>query len=346
MLTPQINAVEWKNGTCQLLDQTRLPQTETYLNCTRYVEVVDAIKRLAVRGAPAIGIAGAYAVVLAAKETLRTDGDLNYFSQALDSVVNARPTAVNLKWAVDRMRRHCEGAALTSGLVERLEMEAKKIHAEDIEANRRMASFGAELLERPVGALTYCNTGDLATGGIGTAFGVLRQGYLSGKITRVFPCETRPVLQGLRLTVYELQRNQIPFTVICDNMAALVMRSRQVGAVFVGSDRVAANGDAANKVGTYSLAVLAKAHQIPFYIVAPTSTFDMSLASGSQIPIEQRASEEILGLLGRGFRETPAMNPSFDVTPHELISAIVCERGIIHSPNTERVRAVLAGTCV
>jgi methylthioribose-1-phosphate isomerase len=331
----RIQAVTWQEDACVLIDQTKLPSQITYLTCRHYREVVDAIRRLAVRGAPAIGIAGAYAVVLAAREGVTP------LEKALTEIREARPTAVNLSWAVSRMQALISDPKKIP--LERLLQEAQAIHEEDLLGNERMAELGAALLAKGKPVMTYCNTGDLATGGIGTAFGVLRQGYEDKKISHVYACETRPVLQGLRLTTWELQQNEIPFTAICDNMAALILRDRDVGAIILGADRIAANGDAANKVGTYALAVLAKYHGVPFYVVAPTSTFDLHLGSGDQIPIETRPSSEIVGVLGNN--QPPVAlevwNPSFDVTPHDLITAIVCEKGVIHRPEASTLKAIL-----
>jgi methylthioribose-1-phosphate isomerase len=336
-LTPSVYAVQWIDGACVLLDQTRLPREEVYLRCTSYLQVVDAITTLAVRGAPAIGIAGAFAVALAARESLslpKADSTekLKFFEKAVASIMQARPTAVNLAWAVKRVVS--EVGSLDEDTVETLVKHAKNIHEEDILANQKMASFGASLLELNSKVITYCNTGDLATGGVGTAFGVLREAHRQKKISVVYPCETRPVMQGSRLTSWECHRNQIPFSVICDNMAGSVMGNEKIAAVFVGADRIAANGDAANKVGTYSLAIVAKYHRVPFYVVAPSSTFDLKTASGRQILIEQRSPREIAGALGVNQPNYPLgdINPAFDVTPADLITAIVCDKGII-APN-------------
>lgn len=345
MLTPKVQAVSWQEDLVVLLDQTKLPGQEIYLRTDKHLEIVDAIKSLAVRGAPAIGVAGGYAVVCAAREALQLPSEKkeDYFHSSLTRISNARPTAVNLRWAVERMYGAFQelGGAISQNIVDELLVEAKKIHQEDIAANQRMAEYGASLFTQPVGALTYCNTGDLATGGIGTAFGVLHQAYRDGKVTHVYTCETRPVMQGLRLTVWELYQNKIPFTAICDNMAALMMRDGKVGAVITGADRVAANGDSANKVGTYTLAVLAKYHNIPFYIAAPTSTFDFSLSSGDKIPIEERHDTEILHTLAPDNRHNftvPVRNPSFDVTPNALITAIICEKGVLRAPYEQSIR--------
>ncbi len=346
-----VQAVAWRAGKVVLLDQTALPKEEVYLECDSTDRVVEAIKKLVVRGAPAIGITGAYAGVLAALEvqSLELSKRPDAMASKLKAIEMARPTAVNLSWAIQKIRRIIEvwDEPLNSRFVDRLLEEAKRIHQEDFEFNHSMAKLGAELLTQgPV--LTICNTGDLATGGIGTAFGILTQGFKLGKISRVFACETRPVLQGIRLTSWELNRYKIPYTIICDNMAAAVMKKENISAVITGADRIAANGDVANKIGTYALAVLAKAHGIAFYIAAPTSTFDLSLLSGELIPIEERSHEEILSVLGgnRPSYEIPVWNPSFDVTPQSLISAIICERGVINSPNQERINKMLNGTVI
>jgi len=349
MLKPQVQAVNWQNNRVVILDQTKLPSEETYLHLAEHAGVVDAIKRLAVRGAPAIGVAGAYGVVLAAQESLSLPiaGRERYFQSALTHLTEARPTAVNLRWGVNRMKAlwESQGGNLDAQMVKSLWEEASLIHEQDIQTNLKMAEIGASVFKSPVGVLTVCNTGDLATAGIGTAFGVFHWGYRAGKVLHVYACETRPVMQGSRLTVWELQKNKIPFTLICDNMAGIMMREGKVGAVFAGADRIAANGDSANKVGTYTLAVLAKHHGLPFYIVAPTSTFDLSIASGAEIPIEERHGEEILGALGSNQHpyHVPVRNPAFDVTPRELISAIICEKGVIASPSAAEVRRIVTG---
>jgi methylthioribose-1-phosphate isomerase len=349
MLTSTVSAVSWEGnaaeGHCLLLDQTLLPHEELYRPYTDYVRLAAAIRDLVVRGAPAIGVAASYGVVLAAQQALKMPTGqerMAFFSRALETIALARPTAVNLKWAVERMEKVAGGKDIDPNLVTRLLEEAKTIQAEDIAGNAHMADLGAKLLEKNTTVLTYCNTGDLATGGIGTAFGVVRNGYVTGKVRHVYACETRPVMQGLRLTAWELERNKVPFTLICDNMAASLMRRNEIGAIFLGADRIARNGDVANKVGTYSLAVLAHHHRVPFYVVAPTSTFDLGLLSGEQIPIEQRSKEEILGALGsnRPTFDLPAYNPSFDVTPAALITAIVCEKGVIHGPSLDKLEAL------
>ncbi len=349
MLEPRIESVKWDGERCLLLDQTRLPREETYLPYTSYRDVADAITRLVVRGAPAIGVAGAYASVLAVKESARhSPFDWNALEGALSSITSARPTAVNLKWAVDQIRAEIEAFRhlAPAELIRKVEIKACELHKADCEANREMARIGSAFLPAGLAVMTYCNTGDLATGGIGTAFGVLRAGHVMGKVPHVFACETRPVLQGMRLTAWELTKNEIPFTLICDNMAATILAQGKVGSIIVGADRIAANGDVANKVGTYSLAILAKHFGVPFFVAAPCSTFDLSLASGKEIPIEERAPEEIFAALGtnRPTRDFKVANPSFDVTPASLIRAIFCEKGAIEAPSAESVRAVFSST--
>ncbi len=349
MLKPKFHAVQWQNDELVLLDQTLIPSKEVYLRIKDHPLAIDAIKRLAVRGAPAIGVAGAYAVVLAMKEALVLPeaSRESFFLSALQKIADARPTAVNLRWAVERMKTVWgdAGRKIDEKTTAVMLSAAQKIHQDDVACNLKRAEVAASVLNEPVGVLTVCNTGDRATAGIGTAFGVFHWGYKAGTVKHVYACETRPVMQGMRLTVWELQKNELPFTLICDNMAGIMMKEGKIGAVFTGADRVAANGDSANKVGTYTLAVLARYHNIPFYIVAPTSTFDLSIESGKQIPIEERDGEEILSALGanRHTFSVPVRNPAFDVTPRELISAIICERGVIRNPSTETVRQVVKG---
>lgn len=340
-LAPRIRVLEWKDDVFEVLDQTKIPWSETNIRCRNYVEVIEAIKSLAIRGAPLIGISGAYACVLAAREATQKKDSTKFLIKAFEEIETARPTAVNLRWAVQRMRRYLGGP--TETLADRLLQEAKTIHSEDIECNQKIAHFGSSLFSQNAQVLTCCNTGDLATGGIGTAFGIIRAGNELGLVSHVFACETRPVLQGLRLTTWELQKNHIPFTVLCDNMAASLMEKKKITHVITGADRIAANGDSANKIGTYSLAVLAKHHGIPFYIAAPFSTFDLGIPSGKQIPIEQRSSAEVTEVLGKSMAPMECYNPSFDVTPAELITAIICDRGIISNPTTERVKSTLEG---
>ncbi len=330
--------IRWSNDSLFILDQTKLPREEVFVKATTYKELIVYIKRLVIRGAPLIGIAGAYGVVLAYLEALRKNESSRkeFFEQALNELTSARPTAVNLPWAIERLKRVWQkcGAIFSNEVLSRLIFEADSIFEEDLNNNKRMAEFGCTLINESSAVITHCNAGALATGGIGTALGVIFEAYKLGKINHVFACETRPLLQGLRLTSWELNNNGIPHTVICDNMAATVMNREKIGAVIVGADRIALNGDVANKVGTYSLAISAKFHGIPFYVVAPISTFDFSLPSGHSIPIEERPSQEILQILGENQPNYPVnvLNSAFDVTPSELIDAIICEKGIIKNP--------------
>ncbi len=331
-----IRAVAWKDGALRLLDQRRLPFVETWLDCGSADDVAAAIRDLAVRGAPAIGIAAAWGVVLAA----RRGADLDV---AIARLRAARPTAVNLMWALDRMRaRIAEGADVAA-----LEREALAIQAEDLVANRRMGELGAALIAPGSAVLTHCNTGSLATAGFGTALGVIRAGFAAGKIAHVYACETRPWLQGARLTIWELLRDGIPAKLIADSAAAHLMKTHSKGSaavrwVIVGADRIAANGDTANKIGTYQLAIAARHHGVKFMVVAPSSTVDMQTATGDDIDIELRDPAALFAVGGvRTVVEgAQAWNPVFDVTPHDLIDAIVTERDVIESPDRERMRAV------
>jgi len=337
-----IRPVFWEDGRVRLLDQRRLPAEERWLTLSRWEEVAEAIRSLSIRGAPAIGIAAAYGMVLAAQENL-APGRLERASGALRA---ARPTAVNLGWALDRMlatfaaRKDDEPAAVRAALL----AEAQRIHADDVQANRRIGQLGAELLPEGCTALTICNTGALATGGYGTALGVIRAAHEQGKLELVYVCETRPVLQGARLTAWEILQEGIPFRLIVDSAAGALLARGGVDAVLVGADRIARNGDTANKIGTYTLAVLAHRHRIPFYAVAPTSTVDLAVATGAEIPIEERDEDEVLCLLDR--RVAPpgahAWNLAFDVAPADLITAIVTERGVIRAPYHETIRQAMA----
>jgi len=346
-------SVQWREEThsLRLLDQTQLPETTSYLDCTDVESVWQAIKRLSVRGAPAIGIAAAYGVVVALYEEREslTDvaGAAACVEKAADHLAASRPTAVNLFWALERMRRRsralAEQAESIGSFRDGLLAEAQAIHEEDRQMCRAIGRHGAELLGERTQILTHCNTGGLATAEYGTALAVCFTMHEQGKPVHVVADETRPLLQGARLTMWELQQYGVPSTLICDSMAAQVMREGRVEAVITGADRIAANGDAANKIGTYGVAVLAKAHGIPFYVAAPTSTFDLSLDSGEAIPIEQRAAEEIT--CGFGRRTAPAgvevYNPAFDVTPANLIAGIITERGVISPVNREEVERVV-----
>ena len=341
-----IRAVSWQDGQLCLLDQRWLPQREETLICRTAADAAQAIRDMVVRGAPAIGIAAAYAVVLAARAAYAAAGDAwrSAIEPDLQLLAASRPTAVNLFWALARMRARM--AAVQGDPVPALLDEARTVHAEDVEANRRMGELGAALLAESTGVLTHCNTGSLATGGYGTALGVIRSGWSDGRIQAVFADETRPWLQGARLTAWELVQDHIPVTLLADSAAAQLMRAGRVQWVIVGSDRIAANGDVANKIGTYSLAVNARHHGVRFMVVAPTSTIDMSIASGADIPIENRSPAEVLALGGQPVAATgaEAWNPAFDVTPAELIDAIVTERGVVERPNAEKMAALMQET--
>lgn len=326
-----IRAVAWTDGALRLLDQRRLPFVETWLDCRSADEVAIAIRDLVVRGAPAIGIAAAWGVVLAARQNADLDA-------AIARLRAARPTAVNLMWALDRMRARIAAGADAAAL----EREAQSIQDEDLAANRRMGELGAALIAAGSSVLTHCNTGSLATAGFGTALGVIRAGFAAGKIAQVYAGETRPWLQGARLTMWELLRDGIPAKLIADSAASHLMKSGAVQWVIVGADRIAANGDTANKIGTYQLAIAARHHGVKFMVVAPSSTVDMQTATGDGIDIELRDPAELFAVGGQRtvVEGAQAWNPVFDVTPHELIDAIVTERGAIERPDGARLRAV------
>ena len=340
----RIRAVEWENGRLKLIDQRRLPLDEDYLYLNTVATVADAIRNMVVRGAPAIGIAAAYGVVLAARDRYVAQGaDWRAGLHAdLEHLADARPTAVNLRWAVERMG--AQALQLPAGdPVPRLLAEAQRIHIEDIAANHRMGQWGAELIAAGSGVLTHCNTGALATGGYGTALGVIRAGVAAGRIARVFADETRPWLQGARLTAWELVQEGIPVTVLADGAAAYLMQCGQVQWVIVGADRIAANGDVANKIGTYSTAVAARYHGVKFMVVAPTSTVDLHTLSGADIPIENRSADEVLQYAGQRIAPSGAQawNPAFDITPAALIDAIVTEKGVVRAPNAAKMGAMM-----
>lgn len=325
-----MDAILWQGNSLALLDQTRLPTEEVWLSYTDYRQVAAAIKTMVVRGAPAIGVSAAYAYCLAALE----GADLKDAKAVLAA---SRPTAVNLFWALERMERK---ALSCDGDVNTLIEEAKAIHAEDIEMNHAMGAFGASVVPNHACILTHCNAGALATGGYGTALGVIRAAHAQGKVELVYVDETRPLLQGARLTAYELVHDGIPATLIADNMAAFLMRQGKIDLVLLGCDRMAANGDFANKIGTYSVAVNARHHGVPFYTVLPSSTIDLSIPDGSGIPIEERAADEVRTLYGVQTAPTdvPVYNPAFDVTPHELLTGIITEKGVIYPPFRENLQ--------
>jgi methylthioribose-1-phosphate isomerase len=338
-----IRAVQWDGEVLKLLDQRVLPEQEIYLEYRDVAAVAEAIKDMVVRGAPAIGITAAYGVVIAAKIHIEKSPDnwQTTIQADLETLARSRPTAVNLIWAVERMRQ-----VITRSSVDPLNTllaEAKCIHDEDIAANKTMGEFGAQLIENPCGVLTHCNTGSLATGGYGTALGVIRSAYAVNKITSVYADETRPWLQGARLTAWELVKDQIPVTLIVEGAASHLMKQGKVSWVIVGSDRIAANGDVANKIGTYQLAVSAKYHGVKFMVVAPTSTVDLNIAGGDDIPIEARSPQEVLSMGGKtvAANGAQAWNPAFDVTPAALVDAIVTEKGVVLQPTTGKMLAMM-----
>ena len=328
----------------EVLDQTLLPQKCKFISCKDYSRVKLAIKRLEVRGAPAIGAAAAFAMVLGAQECADKPDFLAALAAVRDDLISARPTAVNLSWACHKQYNLAvelnEADKPPYKIIKALEQAAIKIYNEDIARNKKMGEFGAAVLPSDAVVLTHCNAGALATCGWGTALGVIRSAHAQGKIKMVYADETRPLLQGARLTAYELFEDKIPVTLITDNMAAWTMKQKGINAVVVGADRIAANGDAANKIGTYGVALAAKAHGVPFYIAAPVSTFDFSIASGEQIPIEERAAEEVKSF--RSEQTAPSgvdtFNPAFDVTPSELIAGIITEYGVIRAPYIENIK--------
>ena len=338
----RIRPIRWTGDALELLDQRKLPFATEYLTCRNSDEVAAAIHALAVRGAPAIGIAAAWGVVLAAREIDASEPDQAavQLEPALQRLNAARPTAVNLAWALARMRAALLRA--TGDWREALEAEARAIETEDLAANRHMGALGAALIPQGSGVLTHCNTGSLATAGFGTALGVIRAGVAQGRIDAVFAGETRPWLQGARLTVWELQQDGIDATLIADAAASHLMKAGKVQWVVVGADRICANGDVANKIGTYQLAIAARHHGVKFMVVAPSSTVDMATASGDLIEIEEREAGELHGVGGtRTVAEgIAAWNPVFDVTPHDLIDAIVTEKGVVERPDEERMRAL------
>ncbi len=338
-----VRAIEWRPGRLRLLDQRRLPAVTEYLEYDDSAGVAAAIHDMVVRGAPAIGISAAYGVALGARRRYAESGKLWRAAIEADFAVLAasRPTAVNLFWALDCMR-----ACLPEGGDDPepvLLAEAQRIHAEDVAANRHMGALGANLIAPGSGVLTHCNTGSLATGGYGTALGVIRSAYGQGRLARVYADETRPWLQGARLTAWELAQDDIPVTLNVDSAAAHLMQCGEVQWVIVGADRIAANGDVANKIGTYALAVAARYHGVKFMVVAPTSTVDLALDAGRAIPIEQRPAEEVLSLSGQ--RVAPpgaqACNPAFDITPAGLIDALVTEQGVVESPDRAKMLAMM-----
>jgi methylthioribose-1-phosphate isomerase len=343
-----IQTLEWTKSGVVFIDQTKLPTEEVYVTCTTHQQVADVIRNMVVRGAPAIGVAAAMGIALGVNNSKAEHAaDLQEdFDRICDTIRQTRPTAVNLFWAIRRMTEKFESlrlrpiAQIQLALIE----EAERMHAEDIAANQAMGRHGAALMPSSGGVLTHCNAGALATAGYGTALGVIRAAVEQGKKIHVYADETRPFLQGSRLTAWELMKDGIPTTVISDNMAGVMMQQGKIEAIVVGADRIAANGDVANKVGTYTVAILAKEHGIPFYVAAPISTVDLATPDGSKIPIEQRNAREVTHIAGR--QMTPdgveIENPAFDVTPAKYVAAIITERGIARAPYTESLRTLAA----
>jgi methylthioribose-1-phosphate isomerase len=340
-----METMRWEDRTLVLLDQTKLPREISYFTCRNYQDVIHAIKKLVVRGAPAIGAAAAYGMALAAWECLekRVIDVPGFLMKAEAELAASRPTAVNLFWALNRMKRLIKQEKSPQQLFHDLLEEAHTILLEDININKSIGRNGAPLIPPGASILTHCNAGAFATGGYGTALGVIRAAHEDGKKIRVYAGETRPLLQGARLTAFELMNEHIPVTLITDNMAGYVMQKGMVNLVLVGADRITARGDVANKIGTYTLAVLAKEHRIPFYVAAPASTFDLTLQTGEEIPIEERQAQEVREICGYPTAplDVPVFNPAFDVTPHHLISAIITEKGVIHHPREDLVRKVI-----
>jgi methylthioribose-1-phosphate isomerase len=333
-----IQTLEWTDSGVRFIDQTKLPTEETYVNCTTAEQVADVIRNMVVRGAPAIGVAAAMGIALGIKNSKAEKGaDLKKdFDRVADLIGKTRPTAVNLFWAIQRMSDKFEHARMLPipQIKEVLIEEAKRMHAEDIAANQAMGRHGATLMPSSGGVLTHCNAGALATAGYGTALGVIRAAVEQGKKIHVYADETRPFLQGSRLTAWELMKDGIPTTVISDNMAGAMMKEGKIGAIVVGADRIAANGDVANKIGTYTVAVLAREHEIPFYVAAPFSTIDLATPDGSKIPIEERNGKEVTHIAGKQMVPdgVSVENPAFDVTPAKYVAAIITERGIARAP--------------
>ncbi len=362
--------IEWTEDGVRMIDQTKLPTSEVYVTCRTYQEVAEAIRSMVIRGAPAIGVAAAMGIALGIKQSkAQSFAELRAeFEQIAEMISKTRPTAVNLFWAVKRMREVFGKSVgrIPEGLISvpepatgaggriaeeiiarvkaRLVEEAQRILAEDVAANEAMGRYGAALIPDTATVLTHCNAGALATGGYGTALGVIRAAVAAGKKVNVFADETRPFLQGARLTAWELAKDEIPVTLITDNMAGHFMKQSKIHAAIVGADRIAANGDVANKIGTYTVAVLAHENNIPFYVAAPRSTIDLSLATGDQIPIEERSPAEVThwGGVQTAPDRIEARHPAFDVTPHRYVTAIITERGVAREPYTESLKALFA----
>jgi len=342
-----LDSVKYEKRKLLLLDQTQLPLQVAFIECRDYGSVADAIRTMKVRGAPAIGVTAAYGLVLAAYqyENLEKIDFLVKMQKALLELKKTRPTAVNLFWALDRMAMILAREDLTVGeMVEKLEREAVLIQKEDLAMNIKMGELGQEVVPMGANILTHCNAGALATAGFGTALGVIRAAFKHDKVKMVYVDETRPLLQGSRLTAFELMEEGIPTTLITDNMAAFLMQQGRIDCIIVGADRITANGDVANKIGTYGVAVLAHYHKIPFYVAAPQSTFDLSLETGKDIPIEERNSDEVrkIGEVWTAPKDVNVINPAFDVTPHHLIAAIITDKGIIKPNYTLNIKRMFS----
>jgi methylthioribose-1-phosphate isomerase len=343
VLKQTVETIEWTDAGVVMIDQTRLPRETVYVTCRDYREVADAIRTMIIRGAPAIGVAAAMGVALGASKAQDLESEMPVICETL---AKTRPTAVNLFWAIDRMRKLYESArgAGVDQIRALLVAEAQLVKREDIRINEAIGRNGAGLVPDGKTVLTHCNAGALATAGYGTALGVIRAAVAAGKKIDVFADETRPFLQGARLTAWELQHDGIPTTIITDNMAGHFLKSGRIGCVVVGADRIAANGDVANKIGTYSVAVLAKENNVPFYVAAPVSTLDLSLASGDEIPIEERAASEVTHVQGVAVAPDGigVANPAFDVTPNRYVTAIITERGVARTPYVESLKSLTA----
>lgn len=344
----KVEALRWSDGVLEMIDQRILPATFLYLKYDSAASVAEGIRSMVVRGAPAIGVAAAYGVALEALRLLAVTDELfqRGMNEGFNTLAQSRPTAVNLFWALARMKQVWQGVASETNMQVAMHLlaEAHEIFAEDIRINRTLGAHGAELLRDGAHVLTHCNAGALATAGHGTALGIIRSAVEAGKKISVIADETRPFLQGARLTAWEMVQEKIPVTLITDNTAGFMMSRGEVDAVVVGTDRVAANGDVANKIGTYMVAVLAQRHHIPFYVACPLSTIDMSIASGMDIPIEERHPDEV-----KGFRDfhwaaqgVQIRNPSFDITPAELVTALITEKGVIHQPDVKKLRVLFS----
>src|SRR5437868_5625248 len=340
-----VKTLEWTDDGVRFIDQRRLPTEEIYVTCATYDDVAEAIRNMTVRGAPAIGVAAAMGIALGTRDA---EGDhvselRRNFDQICETLGETRPTAVNLFWAIERMRRKFEELSElpVAQIKDALITEAQRMYVEDIAACEAMGRNGAVLMPASGGVLTHCNAGALATCGYGTALGVIRAAVEAGKKIQVYADETRPFLQGSRLTAWELMKDGIPTTVISDNMAGAIMKQGKIGAVVVGADRIAANGDVANKIGTYTVAVLAKEHGIPFYVAAPFSTVDLETPDGSKIPIEQRAAREVTHIAGKPIAPDGVRveNPAFDVTPAKYVAAIITDRGVAKAPYEKSLRS-------